>query len=189
MNLEEQIFQTVVSLVNKAKIAITKQNFDDALTHYKKAESAFPDPIANYDGSHFLYISIAEVYIVLENLQEAKINYQKALQCIDGKNDAQLLFNIGIIALKQEEIEEAKENLVKAYNLKGKSIFLKETKYLDFFEKEIFNKKQAVEVKAEPKSPTNTTIYRTHNGKNFTEQEWKIYEEELWIAYQKNNKK
>lgn len=138
MNLEEQTFKMIVSFVNKAKTAIKNQNFDIALTYYNKAENSFPDPIVNYVGAHFLYTSIAELYTLLENWQEAKINYQKALQCINEENNDEILFEMGIIALKQGEIEEAKDFLTKVYNQKGKSIFFKEKLYQDFFEKEIF---------------------------------------------------
>lgn len=188
MHLEDELFATIVSFVNKAKIALAKKDYSSALTHYQKAENAFPHPIENYTGSSFLYVSMAETYRMQQDEENALLHYRKASACIDGIKDPGVWLNIGMMYLRQKKTEEAKENLFKAYELGGKKVFAGEPGHSTFFETEIFWVKDREKAHKERQLVEQSDSYKIHDGKSYTKAEWEAYEAKLWHTFSKTKK-
>lgn len=139
MHLPQKTFQHIASLMNKAKIEIAEKNYSKALDFYQKAEADFPQPIEHYTGACFLFYSIAEAHLLMQNNEEAMLYSARAIDCPDGINDAKVWYQSGLIYLRKNETETAKRYFKKAFAIGGKTVFTSTVqKEIDFFAEHIF---------------------------------------------------
>lgn len=139
MHLRQDTFQYIASLMNKAKIEIAEKNYNRALDFYKRAEALFPQPIEHYTGACFLFYSMAELFLLMQNNTEALRYSFGALDCLDGINDAKVWYQSGLIYLRKNETETAKGHFKKAFAIGGKTVFTSIVqKEIDFFTEHIF---------------------------------------------------
>jgi tetratricopeptide (TPR) repeat protein len=123
MHLPEETFSAIVALINKAKIEIDRKGYDKAWTIYQKAEAAFPQPIESYTGACFLFYSMAQLLLLQQKEAVANDYNARALECLDGFNDAKVWYQAGLVHLRMGNAGAAKEDLTKAYALGGKAVF------------------------------------------------------------------
>lgn len=139
MHLPEETFQKIVSLINRAKIETERKAYDKALEFCQKAESIFPQPIESYTGACFLFLSMGELLLLMQQTDKAFAYFTRANDCADGLNDAKICYQLGLIHLHRGDIKEAKRQLTKAYTLGGESLFTSELEAeLAFFNQHIF---------------------------------------------------
>jgi tetratricopeptide (TPR) repeat protein len=140
MHLPEETFHSIVSITNKAKIEVKRENYAKALSFYQQAEAAFPQPAEQYTGACFLFYSMAELYFLL-NEEAAAIKYlTMASACLDGVTDDKIWYRFGLLHFQKGDTQKAIINFQKAFAISGKKTFVstvaEETR---FFETHIFN--------------------------------------------------
>jgi tetratricopeptide (TPR) repeat protein len=138
-NLPEEIFPTIVSLINKAKIEINRKEYAKALIFYQKAESLFLQPIEECTGACFLFYSIAQVFLIQQKEEEALSYSARAIRCLDEVNDAKVWYQSGLLHLRMGKADTAKVDFKNAYKMGGKSVFVDaQPDEVAFFEKHIY---------------------------------------------------
>ncbi|MHA1450099.1 MAG: tetratricopeptide repeat protein [Candidatus Hodarchaeales archaeon] len=102
------------------KIYRIHRRYEDALTHYKRAEEIFTS-IKDDEGLSKIYNNTANVYIFMENFKEARKYHDKSLEIAKklGKRNsiANSYLNIGSMYYHNGEVDLALENFIKAKDI------------------------------------------------------------------------
>jgi tetratricopeptide (TPR) repeat protein len=140
MHLPEETFHSIVALTNKAKIEVKREDYTNALSFYKKAETAFPQPIEQYTGACFLFYSIAELYFLMNEEIAATAYLNRAFECLDGVTDDKIWYRSGLQHFQKGNTDKAIGDLKKAFAISGKVTFVSTIpQEILFFETHIFS--------------------------------------------------
>jgi tetratricopeptide (TPR) repeat protein len=139
MHLPESTFSAIAALMNKAAVEIGRNDYPAALQLYQKAAAAFPPPVEDYTGACFLWYSMAQVHLLMQQETQALTYTAKALGCLDGFNDAKVWYQSGLLQLRLGKLAEAREDLAKAFAGGGKAVFVgAQPAETTFFKEHIF---------------------------------------------------
>jgi tetratricopeptide (TPR) repeat protein len=139
MHLPEETFHSIVALTNKAKIEVKREDYIKALSFYKKAEAAFPQPIEAYTGACFLFYSMAELYFLMNEEIAATAYLNRAFECFDGVTDDKIWYRFGLLHLQKRNTDKAISDFTKAFAISGKKTFVSTIpQEILFFETNIF---------------------------------------------------
>jgi tetratricopeptide (TPR) repeat protein len=179
-SLEENTYSRIVSFVNKGKIKENIENYADAIVFYNKALDLYPKDENEYSGQKYLYELLGNCFQKQQNRNEAAKYFEKAYQCYEGPKDINLLLTISIVynQLNNKELSKQYTDLcIKqgGHKLVEACMLLKSS-----FEEEV-QSKDKTEV---------PPIHKVVTGKEYTFEEWKVYEsEQKEIDKQNKNKK
>jgi tetratricopeptide (TPR) repeat protein len=140
MHLPEETFHSIVSLTNKAKIEVKRENYAKALGFYQQAEATFPQPIEQYTGACFLFYSMAELYFLLKEEAAALKYLTMSSECLDGVTDDKIWYRFGLLHFQKGDTQKASIDFQKAFAISGKETFVSTVpEEIKFFETHIFN--------------------------------------------------
>ncbi len=102
------------------KIFRIHQRYEEALNHYKSAESAYKQ-VQNNSGLAKIYLNIGNAYIFLQDIKTAKKFHMKSLElALITKNErliANCHLNLGSLHYQNGEVESALDNFKKALEI------------------------------------------------------------------------
>lgn len=94
-----------------------------AIEEYTKGLSLLPIPMQKWDAYGWLQVAIADCYFDIENFNLAKQHYFNALSNDTMIDNPYIHFGIGQSFFELNELDDAKEYLMKTYMLDGKDLF------------------------------------------------------------------
>lgn len=141
LQLPENIYFEIIARVNKAKAETVAEEYEEALSWLRQAESLFPRPAEQYSGACMLYCLMAEVHLQLQQEEEAFKQLKRAEACADGVNDAKINYQLGLYFLHRGEEQPARQHLEKAYQIGGEEVFTSRVENdRTFFKQHIFRR-------------------------------------------------
>ena len=123
--LTEEITQQIEELSERGNEHFDKENYRRAVEIWKEAQSLIPHPQNSYAESQWLETSIGDAYFLLGEHAEAfeHFNNAKSNVMVNAYENPFIVLRLGQTALENNQIDEAKEFLLRAYMFEGKSIF------------------------------------------------------------------
>lgn len=176
MELQEEIFTKIVSLVNKGKLSFQKKNFEKAIVYYMKARAIFPVPIEEYKGAEQLYILLGDACFASKKYEKAQEYYIQSQNCVDKDQYLNSKFKIGKIFYEIGKTDLAKNYFQQVYDNSGKKLFY-------FEDAKYYNLITYSENKGTNKEEKQNSVYKSFKGKNYTKEEWDIFEQRQWEEY------
>lgn len=125
--LDNIIFSQNVSFFRKGEVFFEKKNYEKSIYYYSEAIKLFPqEDIFEYLGAEKLFFSLAQVYHKINELDKAKMYYDKSLNCITNNYAGQSVFNLGKIYFKKDELKKAKLYFLLSFLASEKKCFYQE---------------------------------------------------------------
>jgi tetratricopeptide (TPR) repeat protein len=113
-------------------------DYKGALKKFTAALDILPTPKQQWEAALWLYASIGDMHLFLEDYQQAADNYYNALNCPDGQESGFVHLRLGEALYELEVKEKALDQLLRAYMLEGKEIFEEEEdKYFAFLQENV----------------------------------------------------
>lgn len=138
LEIPDEDYARIEKLSEEGNNLVDRNEFAMALQKFKKALELVPSPKNKWEASLWLYASIGDMYLFMEDFEQAKDSFFNALNCPDGQESAFVHLRLGEALYELKEEENALDHLLKAYMLEGEEIFNEEEeKYLDFLKSRI----------------------------------------------------
>ncbi|MCU0417752.1 MAG: tetratricopeptide repeat protein [Cytophagaceae bacterium] len=125
-SLSPVIEKRIESICAQADALFDDEKCEAALVAYEEALSLLPEPMEEYEPSAWLLSSMGDVYLFLEKYEQALLQYEHALDCVDSEDNPYLYLRIGQTLYELHRDDEAAESLYEAYLIEGEDIFAEE---------------------------------------------------------------
>lgn len=138
--LTEEICDKIEELSEQGNEYMDEENYSDAIKVWKQALSLIPNPQNVYSESQWLETSIGDAYFLSENYTNALAHFQNAKNNLEENafENPFIMLRLGQTLLENQQIEEAKEFLLRAYMFEGEEIFESEDeKYFNFLKQNV----------------------------------------------------
>lgn len=135
--LSQEIVDKIDELAEIGNDLFDDEKYQEAIAIWQKALSLIPNPQHIYGQSLWLEVSIGDAYFSLKNYAASLSFFQKAIANIEenGYHNPFILLRLGQSFLENNDTEQAKEFLLRAYMLEGENIFEGEDeKYFQFLQ-------------------------------------------------------
>jgi len=126
--LSDEIYKDITNLTNQGNNYIDKNRLSDAIDCFNRALDLIPEPKNDWEASTWIYTALGDVYFIKKEFEIASDNLFNAYSCHDGYTNPFILLRLGQSLLEINNVEKAKEYLLRAYMLEGDSIFENEEK-------------------------------------------------------------
>lgn len=128
--------ETIFAYTDQGDEAIERDDFDGAVSFYKKAWDAIPEPKKEWELAHWVMSCIGGVYYDKGDFNHAIEYLEQALTCYRGDVDSEINFSLGRTYFDKDEAESAKDYLQKAWDLsEGRAFKDEDPKYVSFLKK------------------------------------------------------
>lgn len=123
MELEQRVYEKILSLCELGDSLVDKSNYDEAISKYLEALALVPVPKDIWEASTWIYTAIGDTCFIKGDYQKAKDFMYDAVNCPDGFSNPFILLRLGQSLQESGDNEKAKEYLLRAYMLEGHKIF------------------------------------------------------------------
>lgn len=138
MKLNSNIYKEVSKIYDKGDISMSRGEYENAVEIYKSALSKLPEPMEQWDEGKWIYVAMGNGYYMMKNYENALDCLLQALEYEDISNNLFIILRIGQCYFDTDNMETAKEYLIKAYDMAGNIAFEREDpKYMKFVKKYI----------------------------------------------------
>lgn len=135
MELEGDLYRKVTRLSERGNKYMEAEEWDKAIAVFDEALELLPEPKSQWEATLWLNASIGDACFMKDDFVRAKEALFDALNCPDGTANSFVLIRLGEVLYELEDMEGAKEYLLRAYMLEGKEIFeAEDPKYLSYLE-------------------------------------------------------
>ncbi len=132
MRLKKGFTEDIERICRAADDFLVEGNTNDAYRKYKEALDIIPEPKTSYETATWIFVSIGDLYFKNQQYDMARDYFFEAKNCPNGVSNPYVLFRLGQSLVETNDIEQAKEFLLRAYMLVGDDIFWDEDeKYYD----------------------------------------------------------
>lgn len=137
--LSEDIIERIEQLSEQGNEFSEQENHTEAIRVWEQALALIPNPQNNFGESLWLETSIGDAYYMLGDFGNALSHLQNAKSNIEENayENPFTMLRLGQSCFEIQQIEEAKEYLLRAYMLEGEEIFEGEEKYLTFLKQHV----------------------------------------------------
>lgn len=136
--LDDELYDQIESLSEDGNVFVDQDDYIAALKKFEEALALVPEPKTKWEAAFWLYASIGDMYLFLEDYKASADAFYNALNCPDGQESAFVHLRLGEALFEIDEKEEALDNLLRAYMLEGKELFKdEEEKYYDFLKNNV----------------------------------------------------
>lgn len=126
----------IFSYTDQGDEAIEKNDFDSAISFYKKAWEAIPKPKKEWELAHWVMSCIGVSYYDNNDYNKAIKYLKEGLTCYQGNENSLIDFTLGQAYYDKGEKEKSVEFLQKAWDLsEGRAFQDEDPKYLFFLKK------------------------------------------------------
>jgi len=127
MELEDNIYNQIVSLAEEGDDFAEKEIFGSAISKYNEALDLLPEPKTDWEAATWLYVALGDALFSEKDFDAALDAYEKALISPEGTGNPYVWFCLGEVFYALGNFEKAKTHFMSAYLLDGEEIF-KDTK-------------------------------------------------------------
>jgi tetratricopeptide (TPR) repeat protein len=135
--LDDDIFEQIESLSEKANQLIDKGNFKKAIDNLNEALELLPDPKEKWEAYSWIVSTIGDAYFLQKNFSRSNDYFNNAYKCEECLDNPFILLRLGESYYELENHEKAKEFLLQAYMIEGEKIFKGEKKYFTWLKKNV----------------------------------------------------
>lgn len=138
--LSQQSIDQIEALSELGNIQFDEEQYTMAIQTWKKALSLIPKPQHLYSESQWLEVSIGDAYFLLEDHHQAHNYFENARINIESNayENPFIMLRLGQTSLENNQEEQAKEYLMRAYLFEGEEIFENDdAKYFEFLTKHV----------------------------------------------------
>lgn len=128
----------VQRLSEEGNLLVDLDDYKGALKKFTAALDILPTPKQQWEAALWLYASIGDMHLFLEDYKQAAENYYNALNCPDGQQSSFVHLRLGEALYELEDEKNSLDHLLRAYMLEGKEIFeSEEEKYFAFLQENV----------------------------------------------------
>lgn len=132
MELNDKTYKEITDLCAQGDNYLEKDDYKNALKKYTAALDLIPSPKEIWEASTWIYTALGEAYFLKAEYQNALNEFMNAYKCPDGVSNPFINLRIGECFYKTDNIDSAREYLLRAYMWEGDKIFESEPDiYLD----------------------------------------------------------
>lgn len=138
--LTDQASEQIEELSEQGNEYFDDENYTEAIKIWKQALALIPKPQNGYAESQWLETSIGDAYFLSEEFAQALEHFQNAKNNIEANayENPFIMLRLGQSFLENNQPNEAKEYLLRAYMFEGEEIFEKDdTKYFEFLKQNV----------------------------------------------------
>jgi len=132
-DLDEDTYQSVVALCKVGDALADEEKFIEAIEKYTRAWSLLPEPKTDWGASTWILAAVADAAFLSDQLQLARDSLATAMTCPDGIGNPFLHLRYGQTLFELGVLDEAADELMRAYMGGGAEVFSAEDpRYLAF---------------------------------------------------------
>lgn len=138
--LSETVLDKIDEICEEGSELFDEDEYKKAIKTWEKAFDLIPEPKNNYSQSLWLHSSIGDAFFLLGDFKKAAAHFFEAKSNIaeSGYTNPFVMLRLGESCFEINDIENAKEFLVRAYMLEGKDLFESEDeKYFNFLRESV----------------------------------------------------
>jgi tetratricopeptide (TPR) repeat protein len=126
MEMDDATFEKIEKLTAQANDLIDEDDFGQAIAVLNEALALVPAPKTDWEASTWIYATLGDVYFITEDYSKAKNAFYDAYNCPGGIENPFICLRLGESLFESNEMDKAKEYLLRAYMLEGNEIFEEE---------------------------------------------------------------
>lgn len=174
--LSDQLYDSIMEDLDKGDDCIENLQIKAAINHYLNGLEKLPNPKSDWEIAMHLYTALGDAYFNDEEFDSANDAYNQALKCPDALGNGYIWLGLGQSYFELGNHVKAKDALMSAYMLECDEIFEdSDPKYFSLIKPYIEDNTSILDEKEKP--------FRTHEGKDYTQEEWGKYEAEKWKKF------
>ncbi|SHG41624.1 tetratricopeptide repeat protein [Pedobacter caeni] len=136
--LDDELYEQIESLSEEGNEFVDEDDYAAALEKFKEALVLVPEPKTKWEAAFWLYASMGDMYLFLEDYEASADAFYYALNCPDGQESGFVHLRLGEALYEINKKEDALQHLLRAYMLEGKELFNdEEEKYYDFLKNNV----------------------------------------------------
>lgn len=133
LELDEAIHARITQLCDVGSSLMEQEKYFEALTEFRKAWELIPDPPNDWHAATWILAAMVDCYLPLGKFDWAKEALQYAMTCPGGLGNPYLHLRFGEALFELGELDDAADELMRAYMSEGRELFEDEDpKYLAF---------------------------------------------------------
>jgi len=129
--LSDELAEQVDTLAIRGDELFDKKEYEKAIEIYKKGIELVPEPKNEWETKLWFTAAIADAYWFLKKYTQALSYLEESLKVIGGKENTFIILRRGQVLFELSRIKDAKQELLKVYEIEGEDFFEDEdSKYL-----------------------------------------------------------
>jgi len=138
MELDDNIYNAIVTLAEEGDNFAGKENLSAAISKYEEALNMLSEPKTDWEAATWLYVALGDALMSQKNFNAALDAYENALMSPEGTDNPYIWFCLGEVFYELDNIGKAKEHFLSAYMLDGEDVFEgTDPAYLELISEEI----------------------------------------------------
>lgn len=138
MELQQKLHEEIEQLCASGDQLADANKYTEALDLFKKAYALIPEPQTEWEATTWVTAAIGDMYFLLRQFEEAKRILSFAMHCPNAIGNPFLHFRLGQCQFELQALDQAADELTRAYALTEKELFDGEDpKYFNFLKTRI----------------------------------------------------
>ncbi len=131
--LPDEVYEKLESLCDQANDLMDSEDFQGALAVLKEGLELIPEPHEEWEAATWLHATMGDAHFALGSSLEALNAFEKAKKCPGGIGNPFVHLRLGQLKFDAEKLDDAADELMRAYMEAGNEIFEDEDeKYFEF---------------------------------------------------------
>lgn len=136
--LDRKIHKEIAGLCKEGDLLVKAGEYSKAAGKYVDALEMLPKPFTDWDAATWIFGSLGDAHFKDGAYEKALKSFANALYCPGGLGNAYIHLGLGKSQYELGQIEEATDNLTRAYMGGGKEVFREsDAKYFTFLNTKI----------------------------------------------------
>jgi len=136
--LSDELYSSIIADLERGDEKAEESLNSTALKYYLSALEKIPSPKTDWKISLHIYVALGDLFINMEQYENAVFHYELALHCPDGTSSGYVWLGLGQAYYELDDMEKAKDALMSAFMLEGEEIFQDyDSKYYNLIEVDI----------------------------------------------------
>lgn len=123
LELEGELYDEILIKCKNGDNLVEEHKYNEAIENYLGALELIPDPKFKWKASTWVYTALGDAYFAINKYNEARAYLFDAINCPNGIYNPFILLRLGECLYKLDDIDKAKEYLIRAYMIEGYDIF------------------------------------------------------------------
>ena len=131
--IEDKIHEEIKSLSQSGDALAEAEDYTQALVQYWNAFDLIPEPKNEWEATTWVLAAIGDANFLSKDYQAGIDNLSNAMYCPNAIGNPFLHLRLGQCLFEMEFLDQAADELIRAYALEGEELFSEDDpKYLDF---------------------------------------------------------
>ena len=131
--IEDKIHEEIKSLSQSGDALAEAEDYTQALVQYWSAFDLIPEPKNEWEATTWVLAAIGDANFLSKDYQAGIDNLSNAMYCPNAIGNPFLHLRLGQCLFEMEFLDQAADELIRAYVLEGEELFSEDDpKYLDF---------------------------------------------------------